>query len=168
MTNLVVLVSGLTFFKVWAAGGMFRLGLISQPSSQVACPTPCLVPFTTLACSMGAQQSCLPLRWNLPKHEQHHLHQVQQSPHGPPQLLQRLPRRPNVQFRVLIIGRANAGKTSILQRVCDTTESPEIYRVDPSGTRELVCLVPDRVFLLSSSCQVQLDPTIEVGHACSC
>ena len=39
------------------------------------------------------------------------------------------PRRPipKVQFRILIIGRANAGKTSILQRVCDTTKSPVIY-----------------------------------------
>ena len=35
---------------------------------------------------------------------------------------------PNINFRVLIIGRANAGKTSILQRVCDTTGSPVIYR----------------------------------------
>ncbi|KAG1733953.1 hypothetical protein EDB19DRAFT_1619885, partial [Suillus lakei] len=30
-------------------------------------------------------------------------------------------------FRVLIIGRANAGKTTILQKVCNTTEDPEIY-----------------------------------------
>ena len=37
-------------------------------------------------------------------------------------------RIPEVQFRVLIIGRANAGKTSILQRVCETTNSPIIYR----------------------------------------
>ncbi|KXN80862.1 hypothetical protein AN958_07084 [Leucoagaricus sp. SymC.cos] len=37
-------------------------------------------------------------------------------------------KKPDIKFRVLIIGRANAGKTSILQRVCDTTESPEIYR----------------------------------------
>ena len=37
---------------------------------------------------------------------------------------------PEIQFRVLIIGRANAGKTSILQRICDTTESPVIYRRD--------------------------------------
>ena len=48
-------------------------------------------------------------------------------------------RVPNVQFRVLIIGRANAGKTSILQRVCDTTESPVIYRSGPSGTHHQVC-----------------------------
>ncbi|KAF8130886.1 hypothetical protein K438DRAFT_1425062, partial [Mycena galopus ATCC 62051] len=38
-------------------------------------------------------------------------------------------------FRVLIAGRANAGKTSILQRVCDTTESPKIYRVTGKETR---------------------------------
>jgi stage III sporulation protein SpoIIIAA len=35
---------------------------------------------------------------------------------------------PDVQFRVLVLGRANAGKTTILQRVCETTESPKIYR----------------------------------------
>jgi GTPase SAR1 family protein len=29
-------------------------------------------------------------------------------------------------FRVLIIGRANAGKTTILQKVCNTTSEPEI------------------------------------------
>jgi len=48
------------------------------------------------------------------------------------------PSFPCVQFRVLIIGRANAGKTSILQRVCDTTDSPEIYRSGPEGTRHRV------------------------------
>jgi hypothetical protein len=52
---------------------------------------------------------------------------------------QNLPRLPDyVKFRVLIIGRANAGKTSILQRVCDTTESPEIYRRGKSGNDNLV------------------------------
>ena len=47
----------------------------------------------------------------------------------------RLKRRllPNLQFRVLVIGRANAGKTTILQRVCETTESPTIYR----GSKEV-------------------------------
>ena len=49
-----------------------------------------------------------------------------------------VPRRiPEVQFRVLIIGRANAGKTTILQRVCDTTESPKVYRIT-RGRREEV------------------------------
>ncbi|KAG2160049.1 uncharacterized protein EDB93DRAFT_36067 [Suillus bovinus] len=31
------------------------------------------------------------------------------------------------RFRVLILGRANAGKTNILQRVCNSRENPEIY-----------------------------------------
>ncbi|KAG1723323.1 hypothetical protein EDB19DRAFT_1859079 [Suillus lakei] len=31
------------------------------------------------------------------------------------------------RFRILIIGRANAGKTTILQKVCNTREDPEIY-----------------------------------------
>ncbi|KIJ98462.1 hypothetical protein K443DRAFT_103848 [Laccaria amethystina LaAM-08-1] len=35
--------------------------------------------------------------------------------------------RRRTQFRVLIIGRANAGKTTILQRVCNTTEQPKIF-----------------------------------------
>jgi GTPase SAR1 family protein len=34
-------------------------------------------------------------------------------------------------FRVLIIGRANAGKTTILKKVCNTTDEPRIY--DPDG-----------------------------------
>ncbi|KAG2097238.1 uncharacterized protein F5147DRAFT_370344 [Suillus discolor] len=33
------------------------------------------------------------------------------------------------RFRVLIIGRANAGKTTILQKVCNTTDEPDIYDV---------------------------------------
>ncbi|KAF8267228.1 hypothetical protein EI94DRAFT_1731050 [Lactarius quietus] len=54
---------------------------------------------------------------------------------------QSLPRIPKFEFRVLVVGRANAGKTSILQRVCETTESPTIYRggqrvtLDPSVNR---------------------------------
>ena len=31
------------------------------------------------------------------------------------------------RFRILVIGRANAGKTTLLQRVCNTTEEPCIY-----------------------------------------
>ncbi|KIM56556.1 hypothetical protein SCLCIDRAFT_236985 [Scleroderma citrinum Foug A] len=36
-------------------------------------------------------------------------------------------------FRILIMGRANAGKTTILQRVCATTEQPEIF--DGNGNK---------------------------------
>ncbi|KIK21921.1 hypothetical protein PISMIDRAFT_680882 [Pisolithus microcarpus 441] len=31
------------------------------------------------------------------------------------------------RFRVLVMGRANAGKTTILQRVCNSTDKPEIF-----------------------------------------
>ncbi|KAG1883898.1 uncharacterized protein F5891DRAFT_1167982 [Suillus fuscotomentosus] len=31
------------------------------------------------------------------------------------------------RFRILVIGRANAGKTTILQRVCNTRDNPQIY-----------------------------------------
>ena len=30
-------------------------------------------------------------------------------------------------FRILVIGRANAGKTTLLKRVCNTTKDPCIY-----------------------------------------
>ena len=30
-------------------------------------------------------------------------------------------------FRILVVGRSNAGKTTLLQRVCNTTELPDIY-----------------------------------------
>ena len=41
-------------------------------------------------------------------------------------------------FRVLIIGRANAGKTTILQKVCNTTERPEIF--DSKGKKVQIAL----------------------------
>ena len=71
--------------------------------------------------------------------------------------------RPEVPFRVLIIGRANAGKTSILQRVCETTESPMIYRRREGSEVErvcgsIICLEPD-----FTADQVTLDPTVEVS-----
>ena len=73
-------------------------------------------------------------------------------------------RNPEFQFRVLIVGRANAGKTSILQRVCETTESPIIYRrrlgakepEEVSGTT--FCLLSDL-----TADQVKLDPSIDVS-----
>jgi len=81
---------------------------------------------------MAAQQESRP-----PRHER------QPSPIDPPNpnYQTNLPRVPDVTFRVLIIGRANAGKTSILQGVCDTTDSPEVYRVGQrvGRRRERVC-----------------------------
>ncbi|KAJ7882019.1 hypothetical protein B0H14DRAFT_1491890 [Mycena olivaceomarginata] len=60
-------------------------------------------------------------------------------------------RLPNIRFRVLIAGRANAGKTSILQRVCDTTESPKTYRVTVVEGEE-------------TRTEIHLDPSSERGQ----
>ncbi|KIM38992.1 hypothetical protein M413DRAFT_447350 [Hebeloma cylindrosporum] len=38
-------------------------------------------------------------------------------------------------FRILIIGRANAGKTTVLKRVCNTTEDPVYSKIDPTSQR---------------------------------
>jgi GTPase SAR1 family protein len=71
-------------------------------------------------------------------------------------------RIPNIRFRVLVIGRANAGKTSILQRVCDTTESPTIYRQGEYGEEE----VRDPNFVWESdptADQFKLEPSMDVS-----
>ena len=36
-------------------------------------------------------------------------------------------------FRILVIGRANAGKTTLLKKVCNSVEDPEIF--NPSGKK---------------------------------
>lgn len=78
---------------------------------------------------------------------------------------QTAPRRdlPEVKFRVLIAGRANAGKTSILQRVCDTTKSPETYRiVDYKHTKVESRSPPESVHIVLRGQQIQLNPTSDV------
>ena len=42
------------------------------------------------------------------------------------------------QFRILVIGRANAGKTTILQRVCNATGKPIVF--NPKGEK-VMCIV---------------------------
>jgi hypothetical protein len=88
--------------------------------------------------SHSLQQRSESLQSNGPQHHSEGYSEPQQSyvPQQPSEPQPVRPRVLNVQFRVLIIGRANAGKTTILRRVCDTTDSPEIYRHDPeSGIR---------------------------------
>jgi septin family protein len=41
------------------------------------------------------------------------------------------------RFRILIIGRANSGKTTILQKICKTDENPEIF----NNKGEKVCCI---------------------------
>ena len=42
-------------------------------------------------------------------------------------------RRKCRHFRILVIGRANAGKTTLLKKVCNSVEDPEIF--SPSGKK---------------------------------
>jgi ABC-type branched-subunit amino acid transport system ATPase component len=41
------------------------------------------------------------------------------------------------RFRILVVGRANAGKTTLLQRVCHSQpdEEPEIRRANPTASK---------------------------------
>jgi len=77
-----------------------------------------------------------------------------------------------LQSRVLIIGRTNSGIKTILQRVCDTIDSPDIYRRNSGGEREEVrhgstcCLAV--LLLLSDPTQCKLYPSVEVSDKRIC
>jgi GTPase SAR1 family protein len=69
-------------------------------------------------------------------------------------------------FRILIIGEANAGKTTILKKVCNSIDDPEIF--SPAGKR----VTQARALLLNGVDDgfLQLDVSIdegfpEVGHS---
>jgi septin family protein len=72
---------------------------------------------------------------------------------------------PEITFRVLIIGRANAGKTSILQRVCETTESPFVYWETEEKVERVVRGLTNHFVSESdlTSDQVNLEPSMEVS-----
>ena len=50
------------------------------------------------------------------------------------------------RFRILIVGRANAGKTTILRAICNTTENPEIYDGDGNKVRIQADVLYRRVY----------------------
>jgi GTP-binding protein EngB required for normal cell division len=52
-------------------------------------------------------------------------------------------------FRILILGRANAGKTTILQKVCNTDEEPMIF--DGKGHKASYLFLIDIAFDLNFS-----------------
>ena len=47
------------------------------------------------------------------------------------------------RFRILVVGRANAGKTTLLQRVCNTTEKPEIFDRKGKKVNPTFCATSD-------------------------
>lgn len=54
---------------------------------------------------------------------------LNESPNQPDGAFDEL-RRKFTRFRVLVIGRANAGKTTILKKMCETTENPIVRNKD--------------------------------------
>ena len=65
----------------------------------------------------------------------------------------------NIHFRILVIGRSNAGKTTLLQRVCNTTELPEIYNSKGEKVKYFILLCHRSLMHHHS----QLDPTTVQG-----
>jgi GTPase SAR1 family protein len=45
-------------------------------------------------------------------------------------------------FRVLVIGRANAGKTTLLKKVCRSVEDPEIWSPSRKEVRRATSFFP--------------------------
>ena len=62
------------------------------------------------------------------------------------------------RFRILVIGRANAGKTTLLKRVCNTIEEPSIF----DKGKNLVSYRAYRGIPVSSFLLQQLEPTSKV------
>ena len=56
----------------------------------------------------------------------------------------RILRKHTEHFRVLIIGRANAGKTTILQRVCNTTEQPKMFNREGHEVFDVLDIIVNR------------------------
>ena len=69
------------------------------------------------------------------------------------------------RFRILVIGRANAGKTTILRNLCNATGEPMIF--DPTGKRvKYMVQVHARYSYLCPQYQIEsstLDPSLEVN-----
>jgi GTP-binding protein EngB required for normal cell division len=60
------------------------------------------------------------------------------------------------RFRILVIGRANAGKTTLLKRVCNTTEEPSIYNKEKNlVSYRLIVISRSHRFFINSSNQPQ-------------
>ena len=63
------------------------------------------------------------------------------------------------RLRILVIGRSNSGKTTLLQRICNATELPEVF--NSKGERVRYLLLPCQMMWLMSG--VKLDPGIVQG-----
>jgi len=66
-------------------------------------------------------------------------------------------------FRILVLGRSNAGKTTLLQRVCNTKELPEIYNAKGEKVNYLILLYHMSLRLTDCHGISQIDHAIVQG-----
>jgi septin family protein len=69
------------------------------------------------------------------------------------------------RFRILIIGRANSGKTTILQKICKTDENPDIFNGKGEKVRRM-CLYYVSYILLVSIRSISMSLNHLNGLAC--
>ena len=65
-------------------------------------------------------------------------------------------------FRILVLGRSNSGKMTLLQRVCNATELPEIFNAKGTKVKYLIPLYNIFIQVLMYSI-LQIDPAIVQG-----
>src|SRR5258705_482890 len=61
------------------------------------------------------------------------------------------------RFHVLILGRANAGKTTILQKVCNTTEEPDIFDTEGNKVQSRSTKIGIEAMILTKYCSSSSD-----------
>jgi len=66
-------------------------------------------------------------------------------------------------FRILVLGRSNAGKTTLLQRVCNTTELPEIFNAKGEKVKFLILQYYMSLRVADWHSISQIDPAIVQG-----
>jgi GTPase SAR1 family protein len=66
-------------------------------------------------------------------------------------------------FRILVIGRANAGKTTLLKRVCNTKDDPCIYDERSQDLVHFQVILETSDPLLTIGFLKQIEPTADVS-----
>ncbi|KAG6916927.1 hypothetical protein DXG01_004688 [Tephrocybe rancida] len=69
---------------------------------------------------------------------------------------------PIERYRILVIGRANAGKTTLLKRVCNSTEDPCIYDENGKNLLKETVAVSTVLFLIQVTLLILLINSAEI------
>ena len=67
------------------------------------------------------------------------------------------------RFRILVLGRSNSGKTTLLQRICNATELPEIFNAKGEKVKYLILLYHPFLQITDWHGNLQIDPTTVQG-----